>query len=284
MLMNKWSLAAAVFGAAALITQPAVAQNAADGNAVVAEVNGEKILKKDVLGAMETMTVKPEDAEKVFPMVVDQMINEKLIDIETTRANIEADAKFQQQLQAAKSRLIKTVYLENYLKDRVNDKAVKEEYARLKKENKGKQEVRARHILVATEEEAKQVIKELQAGAKFEDLAKKRSSGPGAENGGDVGYFAKGELIPEFSDAAFNLKPGNYSKEPVKTPFGWHVIYVEDKRTRKVPDLKDVEASIRTKLGQEAIENLVQGLRAKADIKRFGADGSVIPANALMKN
>ena len=147
---------------------------------------------------------------------------------------------------------------------------------RFKKENKGKQEVHARHILLATEEEAKQAIKSLEGGAKFEDLAKERSSGPTAKNGGDVGYFAKGEIVTEFSDAAFKLKPGTYTKAPVKSQFGWHVIYVEDKRERAVPDIKDIEASIRNKLGQDAIESLVKSLRAKADIKRFGMDGKPV--------
>ncbi len=274
---SKMGFAAIAVAAMAVMAAPTLAQAKADDNVVVAVVNGNKILKKDVLGALKTIPVKEEDTAKVFPIVVDQMINEKLIDTETAKANIEKDPVFVQRLEAAKAQLIKTVYLENYLKDKVNDKTVKAEYDKFKKDNKGKIEVHARHILVKTEEEAKQVIKDLDNGAKFEDLAKERSSGPTAKNGGDIGYFAKGELVPEFSDAAFNLKPGNYTKEPVKSQFGWHVIYVQDKRERVVPDMnKEVESDIRNKLGQEAVQKLVEGLRAKADIKHFDMDGKPV--------
>jgi peptidyl-prolyl cis-trans isomerase C len=271
--MHKAGFAAVVVAAMALLAAPVTAQAKADDNTVVATVNGAKILKKDVMGTMKTLSVKDEDAEKVFPMVVDQMINENLINTETAKSNIEQDPAFQQRLAAAKDQLIKTFYLENYLKDKVNDKTVKAAYEKIKKENKGKEEVHARHILLKSEEEAKQVIKDLDSGAKFEDLARERSSDPGAKNGGDLGYFTKDEMVPEFSAAAFSTKPGTYTKEPVKSQFGWHVILVEDKRQRSIPDLKEVESSLRNKLGQDAVQKLVQDLRAKADIKRFGMDG-----------
>ena len=119
-------------------------------------------------------------------------------------------------------------------------------------------------------------IDDLDGGAKFADLAKQRSTGPTAKNGGDVGWFAEGEMIPEFSNAAFKIKPGSYGKEPVKSQFGWHVIYVEAERERSVPDLKLVEGTIRQKLSQEALAELVKSLRAKADIQRFDADGKPV--------
>lgn len=253
-------------------------------NGVVAIVNGDKILKEDVLGAMKALAVKAEDAEKAFPVVVDQIINEKLIDNETVKSNISADPEFQQRLAKTKAQLIKSMYLERYLADKMSEQKVKAEYNKFKKEHKGKQEVRARHILVNSEEEAKQAIKDLDGGAKFEEIAAQRSSGPTAKNGGDVGYFAKGEIIPAFSDAAFKLKPGTYTKTPIKSEFGWHVIYVEDKRSRVVPEMKEVEAAIRNKMGQDAIETLVKTLRAKADIKRFGPDGQPLDAEAVKKN
>jgi peptidyl-prolyl cis-trans isomerase C len=268
-----------------MTTLPVIAQakETPAGDTVVAIVNGTKIYKNDVMGAIKSLKVQPADTNKAFPVVVDQMINEKLIDTETAKAKIEADPAFQARLAAAKAQLIKTVYLERYLKDKITDQTIKAEYDKFKKANKGKEEVHARHILVPTEAEAKQVIKDLDAGANFETLAKERSSGPTAKNGGDVGYFAKGEIIPEFADAAFALKPGTYTKEPVHTQFGWHVIFVQDKRDRVVPDLKDVEVAIRTKLGQGAIENLVKGLRAKADIKHFDITGKPLD-EATKKN
>jgi peptidyl-prolyl cis-trans isomerase C len=267
--------------ALAVMTMVAVPALAAE-EGLAATVNGDKILKKDVMGAMKAMSVKAEDTDKAFPVIVDQMINERLMDEATAGANIESSKEFQQRLETARVQLLKSMYLEKYLKDKITDKTIKAEYDKFKKENKGKQEVHARHILLSTEEEAKQAVKDLDNGAKFEDLAKERSSGPTAKSGGDVGYFAKGEIIPEFSDAAFKLKVGTYTKEPVKSQFGWHVIYVEDKRDRTVPAMKEVEAAIRNKLGQEAIEKLVKDLRAKAEIKRYGMDGK--PMEETSKN
>lgn len=266
----------AVFGAAvlavsALLIQPAVAVASADAD-VLAVVNGTKIMKNDVKEAMKQLPVDPKNEKEIINGVVNQMINEKLIDEETTKAKIADSEDFKKRMDVIKTQLLRQIFLENQLKDKISDKAVKAEYEKFKNENKGKQEIHARHILVPTEEEAKQVIKDLDAGKKFEELAAQRSSGPAAEKGGDLGYFVKDEMIPEFSDAAFKLKPGTYTKEPVKTQFGWHVIKVEDKRDRKVPSLDQVEAAIKNKLGMDAMKSYIDGLRAKADIKMMGED------------
>lgn len=265
---HKNLMIALLMSAAFVTSFPLVAHSADD---VVAEVNGDKILKKDVDAAIKTLPVQGADTVKVFPMVVDQIINEKLVDAEIAKSKIQDSDDFKKRLEVLRVQLAKQAYLEKMLKEKVSDGAVKSEYEKFKKENKGKEEIHARHIIVPTEEEAKQVIKDLDGGAKFEDLAKKRSSGPTAERGGDLGYFTKDDMIPEFSNAAFQLKPGSYTKEPVKTQFGWHVIYVEDKRERVVPAFKDVEAAIRNKLGQDAIGALIKDLRSKADIKIMNA-------------
>lgn len=279
MLARTGKMGALAVVAFAIFAMPAMA-HAKEESGVAATVNGDKILKSDVMGVLKLNNVKEEDAAKAYPVVVDEIINEKLIDNAAAKADVEKSQAYQQRLAQAKEQLLKQVYLETFLKDKVTDKAVKAEYEKFKAENKGKQEVHARHILVKTEDEAKQVIKDLDSGAKFEDLAKERSSDPSAKNGGDIGWFAKGELIPEFSDAAFKLSKGTYTKEPVKSQFGWHVIYVEDKRERTVPDEKAVDNAIRQKLGQEAVKNLVEGLRAKADIKRFDINGKPVAASA----
>lgn len=254
-----------------MMTFPAAAQSAVLGDEdVVATVNGEKILKKDVMDFIKKIPAEGQDPEKIFPLVLDQMINDKLLEAEIVKTAVESDPAFIQKLEETKSQMVKAFYLEKYLKEKVSDKAIKSEYEKVKKENKGKKEVRARHILVSTEEEAKQVIKDLDGGAKFEDLAAKRSSdATAASRGGDLGWFVKDEMVPEFSEAAFKIKKGTYGKDPVKSQFGWHVIYVEDKRDRKVPGLEEVENIIRNKLSQDAVEKLVGDLRAKADIQRM---------------
>lgn len=267
------SLAAATFVASALMLQPA---SAATDDTVAATINGDKIYKKDVLSAMKNLPVKSDEQAKVYPMVVNQMINEKIIDKATAQAKIQDSAEYKQRLVVLQNQLVKQMYIENFLKDKITDSKVKAEYDKLKADNNGKQEIHARHIIVQSEDEAKQVIKDLDAGAKFEDLAKKRSSGPTAQNGGDLGWFAKDDMIPEFSGPAFALKSGTYTKEPVHTQFGWHVIKVEDRRNRVVPDLKEVDQAIRNKLSQEALAKMVMDLRAKADIKQYDINGKEI--------
>ena len=277
---GKMGYAAMAVVAMAVMAVPTLA-HAKDDAGVAAVVNGDKITKSQIEGFMKANNVKSEDEAKVYPVVVNQIIDEKLLQEAAKQANVENSPEFQQRLAVAKENLVKQVYLENYLKDKVNDKAVKAEYEKLKKDNKGKEEIHARHILVKTEEEAKKVIADLDSGAKFEDLAKERSSDPSAKSGGDIGYFAKGELVPAFSDAAFKLKPGTYTKEPVKSQFGWHVIMVEDKRERVIPEQKVIEDRLRNGLAQEAVKKLIQSLSAKADIKRFDMDGKPMTDGAV---
>ena len=125
----------------------------------------------------------------------------------------------------------------------------------------------ARHILVESEDEAKQVIEELKKGGDFAELAKKKSKDPGASDGGDLGYFTKEQMVPEFSNVAFTLEAGKIS-DPVKSQFGWHVIKVEDKRKKKAPDFETVKPQIETYVTRKAQADLVSKLRETAKIER----------------
>src|SRR5204863_2536981 len=132
----------------------------------------------------------------------------------------------------------------------------------------GEQEVHARHILVETEDEAKAIEAELKKGADFAELAKKESKDPGASDGGDLGFFTKDQMVPEFSTVAFALEPGKIS-DPVKTQFGWHVIKVEEKRARKAPDFEQVKPQIETYVTRKAQADYVAKLRQAAKVERL---------------
>ena len=272
------------FAAVALValmafTQP-VQPAFADDDAIVAKVNGDPIYKKDVLNAVQQLQVAPGDVDKAFPMVLDQVINEKLLDDASSGMDLEQTADYKKRLEALKAQLQKQMYFEKILKGKVTDATVKAEYNKFKEANKGKIEVHARHILVPTKEEADKVIKDLDGGAKFEDLARERSSGPAAQKGGDLGGFmVKEEFIdPAMGEAVIKLKPGTYSKTPVKSQFGWHVFKVDEKRERKVPELTgQVEMAIRNKQSQEALQEVVKGLRAKAKIEMMDDHGKPAP-------
>lgn len=256
------------------VSMPAWAQ--ADG--VAATVNGDKILVKDVDKAIEVLGVKGPQADQVKPEVLNQIINEKLIEEAIVKAKIGESQEYNKRLEVLKLQLQRQVFLEEQIKDKIGDKQVRAEYEKFAKQNKGKAEIRARHILVPSEAEALQVIKDLDGGADFAELAKKRSSDPSSQRGGDLGYFLKEEMVPEFSKEAFGLKTGSYSKAPVKTQFGFHVIKVEEKREREVPKFEQVAEAIRQQLGNQALQQMIEGLRAKADIKTFIGGEAPAPA------
>jgi peptidyl-prolyl cis-trans isomerase C len=147
------------------------------------------------------------------------------------------------------------------------DDAMKKVYEDASKQTAGEQEVHARHILVETEDEAKAVAEELKKGADFAELAKKKSKDPGASDGGDLGFFTKDQMVPEFSTVAFALEPGKIS-DPVKSQFGWHIIKVEEKRNRKAPEFEQVKAQIETYVTRKAQADYVAKLRETAKVER----------------
>lgn len=243
---------------------------------VLATVNGDKVLKKEVMNVVNNypVPVKEKDKPALIKMILSQMIDERLIDAEIVKSKINESKEYKERLEVIETQLAKQIYIERMLQGKMTDKAVKAEYAKFKKTYGGKMEVHARHILVPTETEAEQVIKDLDAGKDFAKLAQQRSSGPTAANGGDLGFFTEGDMVPEFSKAAFSLKPGTYTKTPVKTQFGYHVIKVEEKRERKVPPLEgELEGRIRNALGQEALQKHLDSLHAKAEIVIYDENG-----------
>ena len=148
------------------------------------------------------------------------------------------------------------------------DDAMKKVYSEASTQIGGEQEVHARHILVETEDEAKTVKAELDKGADFAELAKKKSKDPGASDGGDLGFFTKDQMVPEFSAVAFTLEPGKIS-DPVKSQFGWHIIKVEEKRNRKAPDFEQVKPQIETYVVRKAQADFVTKLREGAKVERM---------------
>ena len=159
------------------------------------------------------------------------------------------------------------------------DDAMKKVYEDASKQITGEQEVHARHILVETEDEAKAIAAELKKGADFAELAKKKSKDPGASDGGDLGFFTKEQMVPEFSAVAFELEPGKIS-DPVKSQFGWHVIKVEEKRSRKAPDFEQVKGQIETYVTRKAQADYVAKLREAAKVERMDKPAEAAKSDA----
>ncbi|MFZ3360471.1 MAG: peptidylprolyl isomerase, partial [Xanthobacteraceae bacterium] len=150
----------------------------------------------------------------------------------------------------------------------LTDDAMHKVYDEAVKQMAPEEEVHARHILVATEAEAKEIEDQLKKGADFATLAKQKSKDPGAADGGDLGYFTKDQMVPEFADAAFKLDKGQIS-DPVHTQFGWHIIKVEDKRTKPTPTFDEVKPQIENFVAHKAQAEMVANLRKSATIERL---------------
>jgi len=161
--------------------------------------------------------------------------------------------------------VLQEAYVNAELVGKVSEAQIKERYEQEIADSPREDEVRARHILVDTEEEAKEIIARLDGGEAFEAIAEEKSTDSSSSLGGDIGYFTKGQMVSEFEQAAFALKAGEYTKEPVKSPFGWHVIKVEDVREKAPPALEDVSAAISNMLMREQYDIL-----AKQAIEKMG--------------
>ncbi|MGE3993934.1 MAG: peptidylprolyl isomerase [Pseudorhodoplanes sp.] len=181
---------------------------------------------------------------------------------------IAEDKSFKQRLAYLRKKLLMQTLLENEAKAALTEDAKQKVYQEATKQFAGEQEVRARHILVPTEEEAKAVAEELKKGADFAELAKQKSKDGSAAQGGDLDYFTKDQMVAEFAEAAFKLDKGQTS-DPVQTKFGWHIIKVEDKRDRQAPSFDSVKDQIETYLTRKTQAEYVAKLRLDAKIERL---------------
>src|SRR5436305_13716509 len=267
----------AVAGCLAVALLAGLPLRAEEANPVLAKVNGAEIRASDVavaegelgpsLAQMDPATKK----ENVLGFLIDM----KIVSKEAEDKKIAERDDFKTRLAFARNRLLMDNLLAAEGKAATTDENMKKVYEEAAKQIGGEQEVHARHILVETEDEAKKIEAELKKGADFAELAKKESKDPGASDGGDLGFFTKDQMVPEFSTAAFALEPGKIS-DPVKTQFGWHVIQVEEKRTRKAPDFEQVKPQIETYVVRKAQADYVAKLRTAAKVERMD-DASAKP-------
>ncbi len=261
---------AAVAGCLAMALLAATPVRAEDANPVLAKVNGSEIRQSDMALAEEELGPS---LEKMDPATKQEnllafLIDMKIVSKAAEDKKVEDNDEFKKRLAFARNRLLMDSLLATEGKAATTDEAMKKVYDDAAKQITGEQEVHARHILVETEDEAKAVKAELDKGADFAELAKKKSKDPGASDGGDLGFFTKDQMVPEFSAVAFALEPGKIS-DPVKSQFGWHIIKVEEKRNRKAPDFEQVKAQIETYVTRKAQADYVAKLREGAKIERL---------------
>jgi peptidyl-prolyl cis-trans isomerase C len=255
--------------------QPAGAAAAA-ADPVVASVDGQPIHLSDLQAAVQTL---PADARNMptatlFPMLLEQLIDGRALVIEARTAGLPDDPTIHHQMDEAANRVLQTAMLSRVVGPAVTDDAVRARYQRDIASKPGEDEVHARHILVDNEDLAKKIIAQLKQGGDFAALAKQYSKDPGADHSGDLGFFRKDEMVPEFAAAAFAMQPNQISDTPVHTQFGWHIIQVLDRRKAPVPTFEDARNGLRQKMIQEGIQQAVAEARAKVKVETFNLDGS----------
>ena len=263
-------LASAATGCLAMVLLASLPVRAEDANPVLAKVNGSEIRQSDVALAEEELgpSLAQMDPATKKENVLAFLIDMKIVAKAAEDKKIEDRPDFKARLAFTRNRLLMDNLLAVEGKAATTDEAMKKVYDEAAKQIEGEQEVHARHILVETEDEAKAIEAELKKGADFAELAKKKSKDPGAADGGDLGFFTKDQMVPEFSTVAFALEPGKIS-DPVKSQFGWHIIKVEEKRSRKAPDFDQVKAQIETYVTRKAQAEYVAKLRESAKVERM---------------
>jgi peptidyl-prolyl cis-trans isomerase C len=259
------------------LSLPVQAQEAAPEDPVVAIVDGTEVHRSDVEAVARAL---PEQFRQVplpqiYGMLLDRAIDFRLLANAAEEQDLAADPDVQAALAKARADVLRDVYIRGKIEEGTTDARLRERYDALKDdEGFAEEEVHARHILVGSEDEAKKIIADLEGGADFAALAGEHSVDPSARtNGGDLGFFRRGQMVPEFAEAAFALEPGKRTTEPVQTQFGWHVIEVVERRTG-TPSFEETEPRLRQEVAREIVTALVADLRDGAEIERFNLDGS----------
>lgn len=261
---------------------PAAAEQAAKpADPVVARVNGGEIRRSDVSRMLAQLPpqVQQMPMEMIFPALVEQLVNQKLVSDAGYKANLQQSQEVKDEIKRAEERAVQRAYIQNQVESKITEQRLQDAYKEYVAHNPPQEEVKASHILVESEAEAKSIIDDLAKGGDFAKIAREKSKDPtAAAQGGDLGYFTRETMVEPFANAAFGMAKGETSKAPVQTQFGWHVIRVEDKRTQPQPTLDEVKPQLEQELSKEIVTALVDELRSGAKIETFQMDGSPMPA------
>jgi peptidyl-prolyl cis-trans isomerase C len=253
--------ALAILGALAI--NPAFAEDKS-----AALVNGVSIPQARIDLRVKAATAQGQaDSPELRKAIREDLINVEVMAQEAAKLGLDKNAEVVQQVELAKQSVLVGAFVQDYAKNHpVSEDQLKQEYDRLKTKF-GNKEYSIRHILVETEAEAKDIIAQLGKKAKFEKLAAKSKDAGSAAQGGSLGWAVPSNFVPEFANALLNLKKGEYTREPVQSQFGWHVIKLEDTRELKAPPFEEVKPQLQQRLQQQAIKKTIEELRAKAKIE-----------------
>jgi peptidyl-prolyl cis-trans isomerase C len=271
---RRLALLAATFIGAALPSLPsAIAQEKAEDK-VVAKVNGRSITEADVrfadaeigqdLGNLPGATRRR--------VLIEYLIENQLFAEAAEGAKLSAGTEFDGRMQYWRRRALRDSYFDTSVKGAVGEGDAKKFYEDQVKQLKPEEEVKARHILVDSEEKAKEIFEKIAHGADFAQMAKEFSKDPGTkDDGGSLGYFARGQMVPQFEEAAFKLSKGDIS-QPVQTQFGWHLVQLEDRRERKAPEFAEVKDRLVASMIHRKAQEVAASLRGSAQVEYLDAE------------
>ncbi|MBV8914955.1 MAG: peptidylprolyl isomerase [Acetobacteraceae bacterium] len=257
---------------------PAPTTNA---DTVIAKVGNEELHASDLADAAQGL---PEELRglppnMLYPMLLDQLVDRRVIVQEAKKQGLQNDPAVQRAIARASDTVLQNALLTRDIAPTLTDDAIKARYEKDYAGKPGEEEVRAAHILVPDEAKAKDIIAQLDKGADFAALAKANSTDPSAaQNSGELGWFKKADMLPEFSEAAFALQPGEITKTPVHTRFGWHVVKLEERRTAPPPPFEQVRDEIRQQMIQEGVQKVLAQARQGVEIQKFNQDGTPMAA------
>jgi peptidyl-prolyl cis-trans isomerase C len=216
--------------------------------------------------------IRQQPIDAYYDSIIDDIIDTKLSADAARQSGLAEKPLLKEIAMRAYERVIAEAWLNEELNRRITDDMIAQSYNDLLADTESRTETKASHILVDSEADAMAVIARLDQGEDFAAIAKEVSTGPSGPNGGALGYFRRGDMVPSFELASFNLEVGTYTKTPVQTRFGWHVIQVSDRRVADAPPLAEIEDQLRSSVSVKIIGTIISELRAKASITRLTLD------------
>ncbi|WP_372620376.1 peptidylprolyl isomerase [Falsiroseomonas sp.] len=251
---------------------------------LLARVDGQEIRQSDLEAELNRLPqeLRGMPPQMLQPLLLDQMITQKALVAAARAQGLDRDAEVRARIARATEETLQQALLLREVQPLLTEEALRARYQRDIAGRPAQEEVRARHILVPTEQEARAALAEVRrAGVDFAEVARRRSTGPGSREGGDLGFFKRGDMIPEFEQAAFALQPGQIADDPVRTQFGWHVIKVEDRRAAPAPTFEESREQLRQAAFEQGVSSAVERIRAAANVERL-AGGEAPRAPSLL--
>ena len=240
---------------------------------IVANVNKEKISLETMIHAMNELPteIQSQPFMSYYEELLERVIDIKLIAQEGKKINLEEDPSVKAAIDFVTEKVLMQAFLSKYVQKNISEESVKASYNNYIADETSREEIKASHILLDTQNEAVEVIKMLNNGDDFAEVAKNKSTGPSGPSGGDLGWFKRGQMVPPFENAAFSLGQNEISQNPIRTQFGWHVIKVFDKRIPQAPSYENMKNNLIQDLERKIVSKKIQDLRNNASIEKLSS-------------